>query len=172
MKLLAIPSKPHSLKRLSKETPSGTGEIWLGIFFLGTTIFVLLFSGSIQSIGLGENFDPGPKAFPIGLSILLAMGGAVEFFKRKERQAGMLSEPGEGRIVLLLLAAFLIYVLLLPWLGFALSTAVMATGMMMLLGNSWRAALSLTATLIVMIYLLFVVLFKVPLPGGVFSLPF
>ena len=167
-----MPSKPHSLKRLSKETQSRSGELWLGIFFLGTTTAVLLFSGSIQSIGLGDNFDPGPKAFPIGLSILLAMGGAVEFLKRKERPAGNLSEPGKGRIVLLLLAAFLVYVLLLPWLGFALSTAIMATGMMILLGNSWWAALSLSTILLVIIYILFVLVFRVPLPGGVFNLPF
>ena len=148
------------------------GEIWLGIFFLGTAAVAVFLSSSIHSIGLGDNFDPGPKAFPIGLSALLVLGGLVEFFKKKAEKSTNEAQAGMGKYVLMLLAAFALYVLLLPWLGFALSTAIMATTMMMLLGNSWKAAVTLTVSLIIIIYFLFVVLFKVPLPGGVLGMPF
>lgn len=156
----------------SKDKQQHTGDIWLGIFFLGTTLAVFLFSNSINSIGLGDNFDPGPKAFPIGLSILLAMGGAVEFFKRKPFSGNKPDKSSEAKTVLLLLAAFAVYVILLPWLGFALSTAIMATAMMMLLGNPWWSALSLSLVLITIIFVLFVIFFKVPLPNGVLGMPF
>ena len=148
------------------------GKIWLGIFFLGTAAVAVFLSSSIHSIGLGDNFDPGPKAFPIGLSALLVLGGLVEFFKKKAEKSTNEAQAGMGKYVLMLLAAFALYVLLLPWLGFALSTAIMATTMMMLLGNSWKAAVTLTVSLIIIIYFLFVVLFKVPLPGGVLGMPF
>ena len=156
----------------NKESQSSTGDNWLGIFFLGTTIVVFIFSRSIHSIGLGDNFDPGPKAFPIGLSILLAIGGAVEFIKRNPPKNNQTSRTGKGKSVLLLLGAFALYVLLLPWLGFALSTGLMATAMMMLLGNPWWSALSLSLALITIISILFIVVFNVPLPGGALGLPF
>ena len=156
----------------SKEAAGKSGDLWLGIFFLGTAAFVILFSGSIQSIGLGDNFDPGPKAFPLGLSALLIVGGLVELFTRTRKEKAETNREGKTKTVLILLAAFVLYVILLPWLGFGISTAIMATGMMKLLGNSWKGAAIVSATLIVLIYILFVVLLKVPLPNGVLGMPF
>jgi hypothetical protein len=78
----------------------------------------------------------------------------------------------KSKAVLLLLSCSLIYVIILPWLGFSVSTLIMATGMMVLLGNSWKQSLIVSIILISIIYLLFVMLFKVPLPGGMFNLPF
>lgn len=149
-----------------------SGNIWLGIFFICTTLAVLVLSSSIQSIGLGNNFDPGPKAFPIGLSLLLAAGGAFEFVRRKPSEPKEVPATGEEKSVLLLLGAFAVYVILLPWLGFATSTLIMATTMMMILGNPWWRALSLSLVLLTIIYVLFVQFFRVQLPGGVFGMPF
>jgi putative tricarboxylic transport membrane protein len=162
------------LKHLGKESAKQSGDTWLGIALLGTSILVLFFSRSIISIGLGDNFDPGPTAFPLGLSALLAIGGVTEIWQSRGNRtpAAKTNADSKLRTVLQLLACFLIYVVILPWLGFSVSTLIMATGMMMLLGNSWKHSLIVSIFLITLIYLLFVVLFKVPLPGGVFGLPF
>ena len=159
----------------TKEALVKTGDAWLAAFLLGTSILVIVFSSSIQSIGLGDNLDPGPKAFPIGLSLLLALGGIIELWNfRGQRIAGTTRSKAyrAPRVVLSLLCFFLFYVLILPWLGFSISTLIMATLMMVLLGNSWKQSLILSLVLITLIYLLFVVMFKVPLPGGIMNLPF
>jgi putative tricarboxylic transport membrane protein len=150
------------------------GDPWLGAAFLAAGALVIFLSGSIHAIGLGDNFDPGAKAFPIGLSILLILGGLVELLpggKSTSSATASKSDP-KTKTVLFLLGAFLAYVIILPWLGFSITTLIMATAMMILLGNSWKPSLLLSVTLIAIIYLLFVLLFKVPLPSGVFGMPF
>ncbi|MCB1122777.1 MAG: tripartite tricarboxylate transporter TctB family protein [Verrucomicrobiae bacterium] len=152
---------------------SGRGDLWLGIAFLGTGILVLALSGTIHSIGLGNNFDPGPKAFPIGLSVLLLIGGFIELLKSRKTVTDKISpKTPVNPTVLSLLGGLVAYVVLLPLLGFALSTLVITLPLMIVLGNSWIRSAIVSAVLIIVVYLLFVVLFKVPLPGGVFGLPF
>ena len=167
-------------QKLKSESQTHKGDLWLGIVLLGTSILTFTLSGSIQAIGLGDNLDPGPKAFPIGLAALLALGGLIELWlSRIETNQDLKMQIPSNRVetvsnprtVLLLLACFLVYVLLVPWLGFALSTVVMAPAMMILLGNSWKQSLLVSIILIIVIYALFVVLFKVPLPGGVLGMP-
>lgn len=160
------------------------GDLWLGIALLGAAVIVLVFTQSIHSIGLGDNFDPGPRAFPIGLSAMLAIGGLIELWKSRAKPETASGSPPMGspsteassdsnhKTVLLLLGCFLVYVLLLPWLGFSISTLLMATLMMLLLGNTWKQSLLVSIILITIIYVLFVLLFKVPLPSGVLGLPF
>jgi putative tricarboxylic transport membrane protein len=149
---------------------------WLGIFCLVLAILVFVFSRSIEALGFGDNHDPGPKAFPLGLSVIIACGGLFELFNSRINPETVTSNStqknSKQKTILLLLGGFLLYVVFLPLLGFALSTLVMATGMMMLLGNTLKSSAIVSIILITVIYLLFVVLFKVPLPGGVFGMPF
>ena len=156
----------------NKDTANKGGDIWLGTALIATSVLVLLLSRSIQSIGLGDNFDPGPKAFPIGLSILLILGGIIELIRVRIKSSPTEAIESKKRTVLLLLSAFLVYVLLLPWLGFSISTLTMGTLMMVLLGNSLKQSLLVSIILISIIYCLFILLFKVPLPSGVFGMPF
>jgi putative tricarboxylic transport membrane protein len=156
----------------NKDTVNKGGDVWLGTVLIGTSILVLMFSTTIKSIGLGDNFDPGPKAFPISLSFILMIGGLIELVASRNKLSPKVSAESKTRTVLLLLSAFLVYVLLLPWLGFSTTTLIMATVMMILLGNSWKQSLGIAIILITIIYLMFVLLFKVPLPGGVFGMPF
>ena len=162
----------------SPDKPAREGDLWLGIGLIATSLVALLLARSIQTIGLGDNFDPGSKAFPIGLSSLLAVGGLVELWRCRRslkpgaRRLNAAASDSKTKSVLILLGLFLIYVLLLPWLGFAISTLVMATVMMKLLGNAWKSSLLVSIVLITLIYFLFVMLFKVPLPGGIMNLPF
>lgn len=157
------------------------GDITLGLVLIATAIGATFLLRSVKAIGLGDNFDPGPKVFPLGLCSILAFGGIIEIwqglrsFKIKTRIESTSLETNRNprsKTVLLLLTYFLIYVVLLPWLGFAVATLIMGTSMMSILGNSWKISVLVSAALIVLIYFLFVVFFKVPLPGGVFNLTF
>lgn len=141
---------------------------------VGTSLLILFLTRSVHSIGLGDNFDPGPKAFPMGLSMLLLIGGLIELYKTRGTPSTTEAPKTETRAktVLQLMGLFVIYVILIPWFGFSISSLVMATFMMVLLDNSWKLSLIVSIILIAVIYCLFVLLFKVPLPGGVFGMPF
>ncbi|MEO7412294.1 MAG: tripartite tricarboxylate transporter TctB family protein [Opitutaceae bacterium] len=158
-----------------------TSDPALGVVLIAIATGGTLLLDSVKVMGLGNNFDPGPKAFPLGLCAILACGGLIEIWqglrstKSETKEPSALRHPDEAprsKTVLILLACFLVYVALLPWLGFSVATMIMGTGMMMVLGNSWKRAALVSIALIALIYLLFVLFFHVPLPGGVFNLKF
>ncbi len=159
----------------SPVTPSEkSGDVWLGAVLVGLALVVFALSRSIKSLGLGDNFDPGSKAFPLGLAAILGVGGLVEIW-HSHRASATTNPPkrdNRAKTAAILLAGLSVYVFMLPWLGFALSTLLMATAMMKWLGNTWPRALVAVVVLIGIVYALFVVGFKVPLPGGVLNLPF
>lgn len=169
----------------SGRSAGSSGDLWLGVMLLVAAATVVVLAIPIRSIGFAENSDPGPRAFPFGLAILLAAGGLFEVF-RGWRRAGVneVKTSGDQDVeagplprqkpftVLLLLGAILAYVVLLPILGFTLSTVLMAPAMMVVLGNSIRFAVTVSIILVCAVVLMFVTLFKVPLPGGFLGLPF
>jgi hypothetical protein len=152
----------------------------LGYVLIVFALVVLYLSKDIRELGFGGNSDPGPKLFPIGLSILLAIGGAVEIWKNWRMRSETTELPGptdEGLCerqlrVGGLMGLFLVYILALPYLGFTLSTLVLSTAMMMLLRIRWKMAFLVTAVLTLIGNVLFGALFHVPLPRGVLGLPF
>ncbi len=170
---------PNSGRSDTEREPKG--RLSLGVFLIAIAGGVTLLSRSIEAIGLGDNFDPGPKAFPLGLCAILACGGLIEIWQglrstkpppEAKHTLGKRDRVPGSKTILLLLACFLLYVIVLPWLGFSVATLVMGTGMMVLLGNSWKRSALVSIVLIALIYMLFVLFFKVPLPGGAFELGF
>ena len=161
---------PNNLDE-SKET-SPAGDLWLGAVLIGLAVAVAGLSSSIRALGLGENFDPGAKAFPLGLALILGGSGVVELVLGWKSHDTENAPSGRTKTAAILLLGLGAYVFLLPWLGFALSTLLMASGMMIWLGQSWQRSLAASVSLLGLVYLLFVVAFKVPLPGGVLNLPF
>lgn len=153
---------------------TGLGAIWL--------------ASRIGHPGLGNNHDPGPAAFPMALGICLALGGIWETvqFVISRRSCGKADMPQQdspspsmvGRATkpwqpdtLILIAAVLVYIVALPWLGFVPSTFVFAAGMMWKLGAGWKWSLPMAVVLVAGIYLLFVQAFKVQLPAGAWAWP-
>ena len=66
----------------------------LGYVLIVFALVVLYLSKDIRELGFGGNSDPGPKLFPIGLSILLAIGGAVEIWKNWRMRSETTELPG------------------------------------------------------------------------------
>ncbi|GEM_PF-353984 len=109
--------------------------------------------------------DPvGPKALPLLVAVILFGAGAGMFTRPRTRVE--LPPAAAARRMVLAGLAFLVYGLLLPWLGFFLSTSLVVAVLGLLFGGPRRgsalAGLSLAATL----WLLFVVLLSLPLPIG------
>ncbi len=164
------------------------------ILFAGLVLFL---TRGIESFGLGSNADPGARLFPITLSIALAIAGGIVIWKdwrggvesgdpsdseRRTRSATIASDESGTMSERLrrseqlragyLLAMFMVYIVSLPWLGFGLSTLTLATLMMRILSASWVMALTVSGVLVLIVYLLFGLLFHVPLPSGILGLPF
>jgi hypothetical protein len=158
---------------------------WFGCFLVFAGLFGLWFGGSIRESGVSGGHDIGPRAFPFGLSILLLAGGIIDLAtaifpggKRAAGNAGALSTSQTNAArssharVLIFLGALLVYVFALPWLGFNLATFLFSMGMLFLLRARWLAAMGFTLSILLLIHLLFVLLFKIQLPRSQLGIPF
>ena len=164
-------------------------ERYLGLGLIVAGALAFGFGLRIEAVGLGQNSDPGPKAFPLFLASVLILGGVYELVLSAWAKRALVSSelktdgpvaPGEHRgsafagwgKLLFVFLGLVIYVGLIPWLGFALSTLLFANVMMRRLNVSWVAAVTTTIGLLLVVNLLFVRLFKVQLPTGQLGLPF
>ena len=159
------------------------GPVWLGIalVLLGASAF--WFALGIGRTGTGGGHDPGPRFFPVLLSLVLVVFGALQAVLGAYRPldvgsaapqaSGDLSDaaPPTGRW-LVMLAVLVVYVLAMGWIGFSASTLLMAVGLMIWLGNRWWVAVFVAVVMVAVVRLLFVVLFRVQLPAGELGLPF
>jgi putative tricarboxylic transport membrane protein len=158
----------------------GGGLVLLGALAIGLAL-------QIEVLGLGQNQDPGPRAFPIVLGAILLIGGLFEIAISFTRVDSSKSDPeqeakGDGpdgpvalngpKNMILIFVGLCLYVGLIGVLGFALSTFLFAVSMMIRLGVRIRISLLSSLGLLLGIHLLFVRLFKVQLPTGMMGLPF
>lgn len=146
----------------------GPEEFGATLARLDTGYGELLTSDAFSDMG-GEIV--GPMAFPtilgsmgvVVLVILLATGGL-----RQTASADTFSWRGAGRVAVIL-AAILLYLLLAEALGFII------TGFVILLFLMWRlavrlpVALTVSLLLILVVYQIFAIYLRVPLPRGVFG---
>ncbi|MDR7418091.1 MAG: tripartite tricarboxylate transporter TctB family protein [Armatimonadota bacterium] len=111
--------------------------------------------------------DPGPRAFPVAAAVLVA-AGAVAALAADLRRAHAAIEPAGDGLVLAL--ATVIYLLVLPLLGFTVSTAVLLAGASLRLDRDRRSrpvAHALVAVLAAgVLWVVFTRLLDVVLPAG------
>ncbi|MCK0746290.1 tripartite tricarboxylate transporter TctB family protein [Chromohalobacter nigrandesensis] len=134
----------------------------LGIVLIGLAAFV-----AVQAINLEVPFsyDPvGPKAFPLGLAILLAALASVLVVKPGTNEAW----PGRqlGMKLLLVLATLLVYALLFTKLGFIITSLLAVTSLARIFGTSWGKALLTGVLMAVVSYFLFAHALGISLPSG------
>lgn len=160
-----------------------------GVVLVAIGLLASLLASGLEYHPLGDNRDPGPRAFPIGLGVCLLAGGAVELAQWARRRTkarhsdshdavswfasarSAVTHP-RNRDAWLLVVGLAIYVPAIFWVGFASGTLLFAGATMWRLGTRWWMAGAMSLLLVVVIQLLFGTLFHVQLPAGRLSLPF
>ena len=128
----------------------------------------LLRSDAFSNLGEGI---VGPLVFPsilggLGLVVLvslLASGGL-----KNTAVSDAFSWRGSARVAEIL-AAILVYVLAAEVLGFIVTAVVLIGSLMLRLGVRWRVTLLVSVFLVVIVYQIFAIFLRVPLPRGVFG---
>ncbi len=121
-----------------------------------------------QDYAAAISYEPvGPRAFPLLLSVLMAIGGA--WLVLKPTLSGGVFEAQKLKPIGLCALAIVVYTALFQLLGFTLATALMAVPVGMAFGGSWWKSLVGGIGLGLVLFLLFDKLLDVVLPTGVLS---
>jgi len=149
----------------------------------------IVFAKDIPRTGLAGNTDPGPRAVPLAMAIVVATGGLIELIRAAliRRQHGEAVSTGgpeststktiastqtATKNFAVLTGTMFAYVLALSWLGFQISTLAFSSVVLIWLGARWWSALLAGLAIVIVVRVLFVGLFHVQLPAGVFNLAF
>lgn len=143
----------------------------LGLLFwlvLAATFYGLTF----RFDDAGGNFAWGPAAWPRAVLLLMMVAAIVNYIANRPGReasggAGWSMDRGEIVGTLAMIAAPLVYVWLMPRMGFYVATLVFLPVYMRLLGERrWPYVAGVTVFLFVVVNLMFTRLFYVALPTG------
>ena len=135
---------------------------------------VCLVAGAAMAWGAHDyaapiSYEPvGPRAFPLVLSALMALGGGWLIVRPGPHGFGLART--DVKPIGLTMLAVVVYTALFETLGFPLATAVMALPVGMAFGGGWKQSLAGGVALGLALYLLFDKLLDVVLPTGLLSL--
>ncbi|WP_088743151.1 MULTISPECIES: tripartite tricarboxylate transporter TctB family protein [unclassified Cobetia] len=134
----------------------------LGIALMGLAAFIV---AQALSIHVPFAYDPvGPKAFPIGLSIMMAAFSLVLIVRPGPEgnwpSAAIFVQLGLVLLVLIVFAFFFVR------LGYPLTAVAAITAIARLFGANWRAACLTGVLMAGLSYLLFTAVLEISLPTG------
>jgi putative tricarboxylic transport membrane protein len=144
---------------------------------LALLLSALYVTNAWQTLSVGRWHKPGAAIFPIALGALLAISGLSVLFERRGSDGAMpatftLPAGSDLSRLLLLLAAFALYFLVMPVIGNMIASALFLFASMWLLSDDPGRSLLRLAAYAIAIALcfewFFVRLLKVQMPGGVF----
>ena len=149
-------------------------SLLFGLVVMVVALFFLGFVVTIRRSGLAGDADPGPRAIPILVASALLIGGGVEAIRgwrwtRSRTRAERIVIHEGTRVAISLVVAVFVYLLMLPWLGFALGTWLLSTCLLWLLHARWWVAIGMSLIFVIAILLIFTGLFQVPLPTGAWA---
>ncbi len=147
----------------------------------------IVFAQDIPRTGLAGNTDPGPRAMPLAMAVIVAAGGLIELIRAAliRRQHGEAVSTGgpeststktiastqtATKNFAVLTGTMFAYVLALSWLGFQISTLAFSSVVLIWLGARWWSALLAGLAIVIVVRVLFVGLFHVQLPAGIYNL--
>lgn len=142
----------------------------LGLFLIVVGLAGFGFGQGIPADAVGNNADPGPRLFPLALSLILFLGGGGELIR--SFRSGGVSASGplwkeEGARTFFAVGGLLCgFFLLVPWLGFSLGMVLLVLLFLRLKRVSWKVALATAFALVVVVRFLFGWLFRIQLPEG------
>ena len=109
-------------------------DLVIGVVFMALGLTVFLMANQLQTVKLGI----GPAGFPKFIAVLLALLGAVMTVSALRHGVPKPQFKLEKKPTMLFLAAValcVLYVILVPTVGFMLLTPFLMFGMMLLFGN-------------------------------------
>ncbi|GIE94110.1 tripartite tricarboxylate transporter TctB family protein [Paractinoplanes rishiriensis] len=126
-------------------------------------VAVAVFLGSL-ALGVGSPARPGPGTWPLLVSAVLGvLGLALAGLARRTTDAERFTRP--GLLVLAAVGGMVVFVALLPVIGFEVPALLVAFAWMRFLGGeSWLTAGVVSLATVAVFYLLFVGLLSVPIP--------
>ncbi len=142
-------------------------EIAVGafLFLLGS---VLVFDAHRLGSGWG-NDGPGAGYFPFYIGLILCFSSAVAIV-RGARAADIgddFVERGQAKLIFAVLLPTIAYVIAIDWLGIYVASAVFIAVFMVWQGKfSWFKSVGISLAVVVSMWLMFEIWFKVPLPKG------
>lgn len=134
----------------------------LGIALIGLAAFI-----AVQAVQLEMPFsyEPvGPKAFPLGLSILLTLLSLVMILRPGDN--GSWPHKALALRLLLVLVLLLVYAVLFRQLGFIVSSLLVVTALARLFDATWGKALITGVVMSIVGYFLFTAALGISLPSG------
>lgn len=153
-------------------------DTFVAVFFAAVVavVFQQIFTSMTeQGIASGSPYDNGaayPKIVTILIAIMVLIQSIKSFISKSENQDNdKVVEIADLKKPFFLLCIFAIYLALLGFLGYHLTTAPMIFAVMTLCGMSFTFRTALIAVLIAFVHAYaFEVFLKVVLPGGIFGL--
>lgn len=150
---------------------------WLGPFLIvAAAVWLWLCYSDIP--GARSEGEPGPRAFPVLLGIVLCVLGCTialsAFFARPDKAPETIDAPTrrEGWLVVATFSLLMLYAFLLDKAGFLIATPVVVIlalqGLLRI--RAWMTSLALAAALTSGCWLFFALLLKAPLPRGAWFL--
>lgn len=134
----------------------------LGIALIGLAAFI-----AVQALQLEIPFsyEPvGPKAFPLGLSILLTLLSLVMILRPGDN--GSWPHKALALRLLLVLVLLLVYAVVFRQLGFIVSSLLVVTALARLFDATWGKALITGVVMSIVGYFLFTAALGISLPSG------
>ncbi|MGD9867688.1 MAG: tripartite tricarboxylate transporter TctB family protein [Hyphomicrobiales bacterium] len=154
--------------------PTNAGRAWLGFVFwagLAVTGFLLTFTFEGQI----ANYRYGPGMWPRALFAAMLAAAAIQlyFSLRSRKSQGdpatdeSLDAIAVAGLPLRIVAVPVVYMIVLPWIGFFAATPLFLAGVMLAMGERRPGRiLAVTALIFALIVLVFIKLLYVPLPIG------
>jgi len=148
-------------------------DLILGFVLVFISFFVLLYSRKFPHFVVRGVRLPGPSFFPRILAVLLLIFAAyvfVEQFLLRKRRVSQEKHRTEAKSLLNLLWISFMVLFAFP-LANLIGTFIALTGMsfllMVVLRSKWYESLILSFSVALVVYIIFGVIFKIPLPEGI-----
>jgi len=139
-------------------------DFWSGLMFL---VAGVVFAVGATNYSMGSSARPGPGYFPLLLSVIMALIGAVVLFKALviESEGGDRIGTVAWRPLLVIVAAIAVFALIIDRLGMIVTVPVLIA-MSSLAGDEfrWRGVIVSAAVLTIGSWLVFVVGLKLTIP--------
>jgi putative tricarboxylic transport membrane protein len=129
----------------------------------GISALVLGVAGIVLGwqLGLGSLTDPGPALWPVAVSFVLVVAGAVIIFRREPAE----SFTRQALVVVLAAASLAGYAAVIEHVGFEIPTVLLLAGWLRFIGSeSWRTTAVVSVVATACAYALFISALGVPLP--------